>query len=77
MGAAGNMLVPRNTFLHIFLLKLYMVKLMLIFILSAGEIFSHLMCLQRVLIWAWQNTCSVCTTVPYNENPLGQVSRES
>lgn len=77
MRAAENMLVPRNTFFQIFLLKLYMVKLMLIFILSAGEIFSQLMCLQRVLIWALQNTCSVCSTIPYNENPLQQVSCES
>lgn len=80
MRASGNLLVlsTRNTFLHIsFLLKLYMVKLKLIFILCAGEIFSQLMGLQRVLIWALQNTCSVCSTVPYNEDPLRQVSPES
>lgn len=79
MRAAGNLLVPstRNTFLRILLLKLYMVKLKLIFILSAGEIFSQLTCLQRVLIWALQNTCSVCSTVPSNENPSRQVSPES
>lgn len=72
MRAAGNLLVAstRNTFLHIFLLKLYIFKLKLIFILSAGEIFSQLMCMQGVLIWALQNICSVCSTVPSYENPL-------
>lgn len=80
MRAAGSLLVPstRNTFLHIFLLyKLYMVKLKLIFILHADEIFSQFVCLQRVLIWDLQNICSVCSTVPYNENPLRQVSPKS
>lgn len=76
MRAAGNQSVGTKHKKYFSPYLFYMVKLKLIFILSAGEIFSQFIVLAEGADLGLQ-TPAVCNTVQYNENPSRQVSPQS